>query len=699
MKKLKGAGRKAADLSRSSTTSSIRGKISAPIPISTADDEFPIRTPGTGIALPLGQEGLEREPRAAPTPLKLEAIKQEADMPVLVDEPSKATTSAPPSTVPSYENPASQSRQLSPPRGSGVRNPSGSSEGKPQRKKSTLRTVLGRLFGRKQKSDGSADEQQGVSPRAGLHHSVSITYHSMNCELTNLKDPSALRKPTGQTPQRSASMPINEFNRALRSHSPFAEEPKPQGSNDFRDSKDLGWRTRPRRSTTPSRLYDPTRTPGYMNWVGLSPRPASSHARDSGAFSGVDSDGPIGFAVTSGSHPNRRSRSLGQLRDAALQHDVRRRSDEIRYWRESYPYDPDAMSPMSSQRPETGLRPATQEDNPSQEQEQHEVPQPFNFGSLGELSGMKITQAASLDSRVSTLEARLDRMEKAIANLHDRISVSTLPLREYSSRPQTDSSDQSLPRHAPNKMYQQTHNPQADTSYRMENRSYESSRPSTTSTQLSKNQSYEELSPRPNYLSSPDPAPGMPLSRSNLSARHSESMGRPLSTSTTIRGIASSSPSRTPDRTLSLSKNGSLTAHHYSALLNLIIAEQTARQTLEAQVASLQQQLQSLTSKSGERSSVVYSTPRPMHVPSRQTMGTGEFSSFEHDESGTESEEEIYDSSHEELFKIQNKERGQCADHDDYEDELAEMEGHGGARTLSLSQLTMGKSALAGVGF
>jgi len=497
-------------------------------------------------------------------------------------------------------------------------------------------------------------------------------------------------------------MPINDFNRALSSHSPLAEDRKAQASGDVGDSKDMDRRTRPRRSTTPSRLYEPTRSPGYMNWAGLSPRPASSHARDSGAFTGVDSDGPIGYAVTSGSRPNRRSRSLGHLRDAAVQHGVRRRSDEIRYWRESYPsYDPEAMSPMSSQhRPENDFRPITQGGEPPQEEEKHEAPQPFNFGPLGELAGMKITQAASLDSRVSTLEARLDRMEKAIANLHDRISVSTLPLRDYPIRPRTDSSDQSFPRHAPNRMYQLTHNPQADTSYRMEKQSYEISRPSTMSTQPSKNQSYEELSPRPTHLWSPEsaPAPGIPLSRSNLSARHSESMGRPLSTSTTIRGIASSSPSRTPDRTLSMSKNGSLTAHHYSALLNLITAEQSARQTLEAQVASLQQQLQTLLSKPGERASVAYATPQAIHVPSRQTMGSGEFSSFEHEESGTESEEEIYSGAQEEVFQTPSEERGHYAEHDDYEDELVEMEGRREPRTLSLSQLTMGKSALASVG-
>jgi hypothetical protein len=79
-------------------------------------------------------------------------------------------------------------------------------------------------------------------------------------------------------------------------------------------------------------------------------------------------------------------------------------------------------------------------------------------------------------------------------------------------------------------------------------------------------------------------------------------------------------------------------------------------------------------------------------------MGTGEFSSFEHEESGTESEGEIYSGSQEEVFRTPKEGRSNYAEHDDYEDELAEMEGHGESRTLSLSQLTMGRSALASVG-
>jgi hypothetical protein len=182
MRKFKGAGRKPATPSRSNTTSSIRGKISAPIPISTTDDEFPIRTPGTGIAMPLGQEGLEREPRAAPTPLQPEMAKQEeADLSTPYEDSLRAAPSQPPSQppsmVPSLETPAPQARQVSPLRGSEVSNPSGLTIEKPQRKKSTLRSVLGRFFSKKRKSDSSANELHASSPRAGQHRSVSITYY------------------------------------------------------------------------------------------------------------------------------------------------------------------------------------------------------------------------------------------------------------------------------------------------------------------------------------------------------------------------------------------------------------------------------------------------------------------------------------------------------------------------------------------
>ena len=132
-----------------------------------------------------------------------------------------------------------------------------------------------------------------------------------------------------------------------------------------------------------------------MDWTGLSPRPASSHARGSKVGDDVEADAHIGMAVTSGSHPNRRSRSLGEIRETAVAHTVtRRRSDEIKYWRESY--EPGVLSPMSSNKPEAEEPTLLDGSENPPEEEPQEPPQPFNFGPLGELAGMKITQAANL---------------------------------------------------------------------------------------------------------------------------------------------------------------------------------------------------------------------------------------------------------------------------------------------------------------
>ena len=163
------------------------------------------------------------------------------------------------------------------------------------------------------------------------------------------------RTPTGGagSQKRSASLPINEYNRALRSHSTATEEfPDAENEKNIESIHAEGQR-RPRRATTPSRLWTPTQGPAYGDWTGLSPRPASSHARGSRADPDTEAEAVagIGMAVTSSGHPKRRSRSLGEIREAAAGHTVaRRRSDEIRYWRESY--DPGILSPLSSHKAE-----------------------------------------------------------------------------------------------------------------------------------------------------------------------------------------------------------------------------------------------------------------------------------------------------------------------------------------------------------
>ena len=182
-------------------------------------------------------------------------------------------------------------------------------------------------------------------------------------------------------------------------------------------------------------------------WAGLSPRPASTHGRGS-RLTEEDPD-EIGRAITSDSNNDtghkRRSRSLSQLDELALgQQDPRRRSDEIRYWRESYDV-PGPLSPLSSLPPnenETdtndynfdhgrtsfGIAESSAIDKAPQT-----PPQPFNFGSIAsmnEMAGMKITQAATLDEKFNNLEVRMQKLERVVDQLCHSVPGFKWPFKE-----------------------------------------------------------------------------------------------------------------------------------------------------------------------------------------------------------------------------------------------------------------------------
>ena len=137
MSKFRGGKRRTDGPSRANTGSSIRGRIGPPIPIPD-DDEFPIRSPGTGIATPLATDGNERK------------------------FPLRSSTTA------ERDSAAQQASTL---RYSQISAPSGSSIEKPQRKKSSLKSVFGRLFGKKRKPSNASNGQNGSPARQ--HRSVS----------------------------------------------------------------------------------------------------------------------------------------------------------------------------------------------------------------------------------------------------------------------------------------------------------------------------------------------------------------------------------------------------------------------------------------------------------------------------------------------------------------------------------------------
>ena len=391
-----------------------------------------------------------------------------------------------------------------------------------------------------------------------------------------------------------------------------------------------------------------------------------------------DNSGAIGTAVTSGSHPNRRSRSVGEMRDTALRTTVsRRRSDEIRYWRESY--DPGLRSPMSSNRAE--------EQEPILAEAEHHPcdilvdaqPQPFNFGPMGELAGMKITQAASLETRVHRLEDRVSKMERMISrsleNMAQEPGSSKRRSRNGSTVGQNAVEEEmALPRHR-----QHLHDPMPP---KVRSASYGSSRPSTNDTHNSYHPSFDN--------STFSPTSTHPTSQPLLSA--SQTTARPLSTSTTIRGLPPSSP---------VSKDGFLTGEHYTLLTNLILNEQSARQHLESVISTLQEQVRALSSHSQQYTMTGSGSERD------HDHKIGEFSSFEQDDSEDDGEARyIHD---EDVFQTPREEFS-----GGFGEDAIFGTGNGGEllrnsaseevkrrddRTLSLSQITMGKGVQHALNF
>lgn len=201
--------------------------------------------------------------------------------------------------------------------------------------------------------------------------------------------------------------------------------------------------------------------------------------------------------------------------------------------------------------------------------------------------------------------------------------------------------------------------------------SYGSSRPSTNSTYNSYHPSFDSFSPTTQLTSEP-----------HLGS--SQTTPRPLSTSTTIRGLPSSSP---------VAKDGTLTGEHYTILTNMILNERSARQNLEHLVATLQEQVRSLSE------SARYPISSSDHKLDLMDPNA-EFSSFEQDDSSEDEGRYAQD----EVFRTPVEEQERFGDEAIFGDVLRnsasdEVKRGGENRTLSLSQITLGKGVQHAVNF
>ncbi|KAK4246848.1 hypothetical protein C7999DRAFT_15065 [Corynascus novoguineensis] len=725
---------------------SIRGTISAPIPIPTtpiddefpirspgsikasltADDEFPMRSPGAGIAAPLSTTD---DPGPAPDePVEQAEAQEDKDgqhQQFREREPSLdsgterehdeektqtfAPTGPPASTSPLNDPPPKASpptRRATNPALSSVRysmisdapsKHTAHSKDSPMRKKSTLRSALGRLFGRGKKKSANGNQDDGSGSGRESKHLGSVQHRS---------DPTALGRANQRSPKRSASLPMSELDRPLRSHSVGPDDIMAiESARNSLHADQAGSLAAIRRRAATTNGHTLLR-PHLFNreWgAGLSPRPASAQGRGSRAGGRADGEDPneIGRAITSdsGGGHRRRSRSLSGLQDlVGIQRGGRRRSDEIRYWRESY--DPGFMSPLSSNAQDdvddTGAVDISAPESPAVERPPRTPPQPFNFGLLSkEMIGMKITHAADIDTRLGHVESRtlqlervVDRLCQAVPGVKRSVDAKDLPLPGGGSRPSLDT---------------ETHSQASVVDY-------------------------------PAYTSSLRPPPAL--------KNKTQTTSRPTSSST-VRGAASL-PAL--NRAAANDASGAPQDEVIAKLRADLETERAARQALEAQVKKLSERLNTLSttmfamvrgpseSRSQERlvshsvgsSSPLVLTPRATAVPAPPPLPQGPLSVFESDDEDEDRAEAKVRSSRklgklglargggstEDVFQTPREQLSPMVRYGAFGEELrpdeaGDGDGDGGdeddqkrkkaARTLSLSQLTMGKGQRARV--
>lgn len=293
----------------------------------------------------------------------------------------------------------------------------------------------------------------------------------------------------------------------------------------------------------------------------------------------ITRDNTVHTANTEFIIPNskRRSRSAGASHDTAREHRMspiqwrqfRRRSAEIRYWREST----DAGSPVlgnttfmgsellqispvhshvrgnleESARASDGLQTGNERNH-----------EDFNFGvPIGELEPQ---EQVTIEERMVTLEIKLMDFEYAISKLQAGILSSSQPSHQF------------YPNEEPRMLRHPNHPQILPVSSR-----YHAKRPS--------NESYSPISSH----STPAPPfqrPFQSLPQSSYQQHHNEN--RPASASTTIKA-------GTRDRS-TRSSFTALNIDHYTTLITLIRHEQSARLRLEDQVLGLERQIQQLQS-------------------------------------------------------------------------------------------------------
>ncbi|KAL6715880.1 hypothetical protein ACLMJK_006841 [Lecanora helva] len=422
-------------------------------------------------------------------------------------------------------------------------------------KRGGVRNTLRRMFGRKSTRDRISAPNPTVYPR-----------HDPNEFITSATDIKA---------KRIASMPVPDALRTsgLSSHPPNQDPQSPPPSMKAQPPP-------PPKRPPPEQPQRPRRAsvPGFM----LSKQ--DTDAEDD-AVAGMKAQIPreqhepdeenIGFAVTNGSNPKRRSRSVGDARD--LEHRMspiqwrrlRRRSDEIRYWRASSDLvhlgERGQDSPVMAQKADNDA-----DDEVESAHEDHNGD--FNFG-LQE-NTLHDQERIGLEERIVTLEIKLMDFEYALSKMQAETS---LPLRRHSQPPGVGERQQS------------------SSSYASDNYVHTSVEPS---------------------LSTPR---GTPTMTSSQWFKETTPRTRPISVATTFKaghGGQSGVPRKESLDQSVRSSLATLTIDHYTTLITLLRNEQSARRRLEQQVSILQGRLDAFSPPHSSHSQL-NTLPQQSHSHSR----------------------------------------------------------------------------------
>lgn len=417
-------------------------------------------------------------------------------------------------------------------------------------KRGGFRNTIRRMFGRRTTRDRTSVPDTAVYPR---HVCPTPNHQSLPKTLTPKQDPQEfITSATDVKAKRAASLPASGTLRTsgLSSHPPSQPAPIPAPATKFPPPLQPGRRpperpARPRRASVPSLVLNKQEMKAVdaaMTGPGLQddqePR--------------VDAQ-TIGFAVTNGSNPRRRSRSVGAYRDAEHRMSPiqwrrwRRRSDEIRYWRAS----PDLTSlgisgfdsPQIVQKDDNDMV-----DEGEGEGDIGEHNGDFNFGLPADT--MQNQERIGLEERLVTMEIKLMDFEYAISKLQ---AGSTSPSRRHSHHIRMEDRQDSVDSYLPSD--QQNTEPSPVVA--------QETPPIVTSEWV------KDINPNP----------------------------RPTSVATTLKADHSGQPGVPQKGPIDRSSRSSLTGltiDHYTTLITLVRNEQASRQRLEQQVSVLQGRLDAL---------------------------------------------------------------------------------------------------------